>query len=75
MDWSFDTTKTFSVIKTIKDKGCDDFHDELTELLWFGEVLSYGNIMHETKFMAGLIRLISWISRAVVRMITVSLFV
>ena len=46
-DWSFDTTTTFSMLKTIKDKGCDDFHDELTELLWFGGVLSYGNIMCE----------------------------
>ena len=46
-DWSFDTTTTFSMLKSIKDKGCDDFHHELTELLWFGGVLSYGNIMRE----------------------------
>lgn len=46
-DWSFDTTTTFSMLKSIKDKGCDDFHEELTELLWFGGVLSYGNIMCE----------------------------
>ena len=46
-DWSFDTTTTFSMLKSIKDKGHDDFHAELTELLWFGGVLSYGNIMRE----------------------------
>ena len=46
-DWSFDTTTTFSMLQTIKDKGCDEFHEELTELLWFGGVLSYGNIMRE----------------------------
>ena len=56
MDWSFDTTTTFSMLKTIKDKGCDDFHDELTELLWFGGVLSYGNIMREVYA-----RIYSWI--------------
>ena len=47
MDWSFDTSITFSMLKNIKDKDCDDFHDGLTELLWFGGVLSFGNIVCE----------------------------
>ena len=46
-DWSFDTTTTFSMLKSIKDKGCHDFHVELTELLWFDGVLSYVNVMRE----------------------------
>ena len=46
--WKFDTTKTFAMLQAIKDQGHLDFHHELTELLRFGGVLSYGNIMRET---------------------------
>ena len=46
-DWSFDTTKTFFMLKAMKNRVCDDFHEELTELLWFGGVLSHGNIVRE----------------------------
>ena len=34
-DCSFDVTTIFSILK---DKGYDDFHHVLTELLWFGDV-------------------------------------
>ena len=47
-DWKFDPTTTFAMLQQIKSDGHTDFHHELTELLWFGGVLSYGNIMRET---------------------------
>ena len=47
-DWTFDTSTTFATLQEIFDKGHTDFHQELYELLWFGGVLSYGNIMRET---------------------------
>ena len=47
-DWHFDTSKTFATLQEIHDNGHTDFHQELYELLWFGGVLSYGNIMRET---------------------------
>ena len=47
-DWVFDTTKTFAMMQEIFDNGHTHFHQELYELLWFGGVLSYGNIMRET---------------------------
>ena len=46
--WEFDSTKTFAMLDVIKSNGHLDFHRELNELLWFGGVLSYGNIMRET---------------------------
>ena len=36
------------MLQEIFDRGHIDFHQELYELLWFGGVLSYGNIMRET---------------------------
>ena len=47
-DWNFNTAETFATLDAIKDKGHHTFHAELTELLWFGGVVSYGNIMAET---------------------------
>ena len=47
-NWTFDTSTTFQTLKAILDKGHTDFHRELYELLWFGGVLSYGNIMRQT---------------------------
>ena len=44
----FNTTETFSTLDEIKSNGHGAFHDELTELLWFGGIVSYGNIMAET---------------------------
>ena len=48
VDWKFDSSTTFAMLEKIKSEGHTDFHHELTELLWFGGVLSYGNIMRET---------------------------
>ena len=47
-DWTFDTSTTFATMQEIYDNGHTDFHQELYDLLWFGGVLSYGNIMRET---------------------------
>ena len=47
-NWSFDTSKTFTMLQEIFENGHTDFHQELYDLLWFGGVLSYGNIMRET---------------------------
>ena len=46
--WQFDPTKTFATLDVIRENGHLDFHQELTELLWFGGVVSYGNTMRET---------------------------
>ena len=46
--WQFDKTKTFQMLQAVEQNGHADFHHELLELLWFGGVLSYGNIMRET---------------------------
>ena len=43
----FNTTETFATLESIKEKGHEAFHAELIELLWFGGVVSYGNIMAE----------------------------
>ena len=47
-DFSFDTTKTFSMLQQIEDKGHNSFHNEMCQLLWYGGATSYGNIMRET---------------------------
>ena len=47
-NWNFDSTKTFAMLDIIKLNGHTDFHRELVDLLWFGGVVSYGNIMRET---------------------------
>ena len=47
-NWTFDTSTTFATLQEINDNGHTDFYQELYELLWFGGVLSYGNIMRET---------------------------
>ena len=44
-DKVFDTSKTFATLDEIKERGHEAFHYELSELLWFGGVVSYGNIM------------------------------
>ena len=46
--WIFDPTKTFAMLDVIRENGHLDFHAELNELLWFGGVVSYGNILRET---------------------------
>ena len=56
-DWTFDTSTTFATLQAIYDNGHTEFHQELYELLWFGGVLSYGNIMRETYAI-----MYSWIS-------------
>ena len=47
-DWEFDTTTTFATLQEIRQNGHTNFYQELYELLWFGGVLSFGNIMRET---------------------------
>ena len=47
-DWTFDTTKTFSTLDAIQQNGDETFHQEISDLLWFGGVVSYGNILRET---------------------------
>ena len=47
-DKVFDTTTTFALLDEIKARGHDGFHAELVELLWFGGIVSYGNVMAET---------------------------
>ena len=44
----FDKTKTFTILQAIASAGHSDFHREMHELLWFGGVESYGNIMCKT---------------------------
>ena len=44
---TFDTKETFATLQEIKDKGHLAFLQELNELLWFGGIVSYGNIMAE----------------------------
>ena len=44
-DKTFDTSQTFATLDEIKQNGHEAFHSELVELLWFGGVVSYGNIM------------------------------
>ena len=44
----FDTSKTFTMLKQIDDKGHGTFYNELCQLLWHGGANSYGNIMRET---------------------------
>ena len=46
--WTFDKTKTFETLQLIQANGHHAFHQELQDLLWFGGVASYGNIMRET---------------------------
>ena len=46
-DWVFNTSETFATLNAIKINGHLAFHAELSELLWFGGVVSYGNIMSE----------------------------
>ena len=46
-DKVFDTSETFAVLDEIKSRGHDGFHAELVELLWFGGIVSYGNVMAE----------------------------
>ena len=46
-DWKFDNTTTFALLDTIKSNQHMEFHKELYDLLWFGGVVSYGNIMRE----------------------------
>ena len=48
INWSFNPENTFAMLNKIQAAGHADFHQELTELLWFGGILSYGNIMRET---------------------------
>ena len=40
--------KTFTTLEAIANNGDLALVNELTELLWFGGVVSYGNIMRET---------------------------
>ena len=47
-DWKFDKTKTFETLQLISENGHHAFHQELQDLLWFGGVANYGNIMRET---------------------------
>ena len=47
-DWTFDTTKTFATLDAINQNGDEIFYRELSDLLWFGGVVSYGNILRET---------------------------
>ena len=47
-DYNFSTDTTFDTLDAIRENGDIDFHHELQELLWFGDVLSYGNILRET---------------------------
>ena len=56
-DWVFDTATTFATLQEIQDNGHTDFYQEIYDLLWFGGVLSYGNIMRETYAI-----MYSWIS-------------
>ena len=46
-DWKFDSATTFALLDTIKANQHMQFHKELYDLLWFGGVVSYGNIMRE----------------------------
>lgn len=46
--WEFDPTKTCDMFDVIRENGHDDFHRELTEILWFGGVVSYDNLIRET---------------------------
>ena len=46
-DYHFNTAETFATLDAIKFNGHLSFHSELCELLWFGGVVSYGNIMSE----------------------------
>ena len=47
-DKVFNPAETFATLECIKNNGHEAFHAELVELLWFGGVVSYGNIMAET---------------------------
>ena len=47
-NWKFDKTKTFETMELIRANGHHGFLQELQDLLWFGGVASYGNIMRET---------------------------
>ena len=44
----FNPRETFATLDEIGNNGHAAFHQELTELLWFGGVVSYGNVMAET---------------------------
>lgn len=44
----FNTKETFATLDEIKANGHEGFHQELIDLLWFGGIVSYGNIMAET---------------------------
>ena len=46
--WTFDCTTTYAVLKEIKVNGHMDFYQEMSDLLWFGDTISYGNIIHQT---------------------------
>ena len=47
-NWRFNTSETFATLDAIQSNGHHTFHAELTDLLWFGGTVSYGNIMAET---------------------------
>ena len=47
-DWHFDPSNTFAMLNKIEANGHAEFHQELVDLLWFGGIMSYGNIMRET---------------------------
>ena len=43
----FDTRTTFEMMDKVRINGHPHFYQELNDLLWFGGVMSYGNIMRE----------------------------
>lgn len=47
-NFTFDTSKTFTMLQQIDDKGHSNFYNELCQILWHGGATSYGNIMRET---------------------------